>query len=107
MHAVEEPSKWSLLYYVPFWILWGFFLVLPFWMQWTTAAVVIRAGSIVGKAMLVALAFTIVPVAIGIDGSRIWVRRAIVLPLAYGLFGLFLLVPFFFVIAQTLRSFWR
>jgi len=106
MEAADQPSKWSLLYYVPFWILWGCFLSLPFWNHWATVAVVVQVGSIIGKAMLVALAFTVVPVAVGIDESRIWVRRAIFLPLALGLFGLFLLVPFFFVIVQTLISFW-
>lgn len=105
MEASEQLSKRSLLFYVPLWVLWGCFLLLPFWSQWAEIDVLIQVGTVVGRALLSALVLAVAPVAIGIDKFGTWVRRAIFLPVAFGLGGLFLLVPFFVVIVWTLRAF--
>ena len=57
--------------------------------------------------MLVAVALTLVPIAVGIDGFLTWLSRVIIRPLSVGLIGIFILLPFGAVIVQTLVSFRR
>jgi len=81
--------------------------VLAIAMPFPSSAVAGQVFSIMGKAMLAALALTLVPIAIGIDSFLTWASRVLIRPVSVGLIGVFILLPFGAVVAQTLMGFWR
>lgn len=107
MEALEQPSKRSLLYYVPYWgslacmVLLSLFIVAP------ASSVVSLVAGIIGIAISASTVLTFVPLMVGIDSFLTWPTRVLIRPLSVGLIFVFIVLPFFAVLVQTLMSFGR
>lgn len=93
---------------MPLWILWACYLLWAPWVMMTAGrpgTFELQVGAILGHSIFGGLVYSLFPLASHADGFQSWMFRAILLPLAFGLFGLLFLVPFVAMILWTLKSF--
>ena len=96
----------TLFYYIPLWsaivasVLWAI------WMQWTTARPSpseIQIARLTGAVVVTMFFITFIPLILRKDGFRTWIFRAALLPLAFALLGIFLLILLICIISAFIR----